>query len=128
MRTTLKKRVSSRIFQLRKTLHVDTQRTRKKLIIRLEEVFDLASNYARGRITRVIDDNGKERPLTIAEKQFWARIAGYTAQIINSVANGIDEWQIDSDLNKLEAMLNKTAAAGTAQTFDGQPPGKSEGT
>jgi len=128
MRTTLKKRVSRRISQLRKTLHVDTQRTRRKLIARLEEVFELASDYARGKIERVIDEDGKERPLTIAEKQFWAKIAAYTAQIINNLAKGIDERQIDLDLNKLEAMLNKTTAAVKAQAVDREPPGKSEGT
>ena len=77
-----------------------------------------------GSLTRM----GRNRPLTMSERQFWARIAAYTAQIINSIANGIDERQIDSDLNKLEAMLNKTAAAVKAQAVDGEPPGKSEGT
>jgi hypothetical protein len=97
------------------------------LIARLEEVFELASDYARGKIERVIDEDGKERPLTIAEKQFWAKIAAYTAQIINNLAKGIDERQIDLDLNKLEAMLNKTTAEVKAQAIDGESPGKPEG-
>jgi hypothetical protein len=122
-----KKRVSFRINQLRKTLHVDTQRTRSKLITNLEEIFEIATNYARGRIKRVTDENGKERQLTIVERQFWARIAAFTAQTINSIAKGIDERQIDLDLNKLEAMLNKTAAADKAEAVDREPPGKSEG-
>jgi hypothetical protein len=123
-----KKRVSFRISQLRRTLHVDTQRTRKKLIARLEEIFQIASDYAGGKIERVLDKNGKERQLTIPEKQFWAKIAAYTAQTINSIAKGIDERQIDLDLNKLEAMLNKTTAEVKAQAVDREPPGKSEGT
>jgi len=63
----------------------------------------------------------------MSEKQFWARIAGFTAQTVNSIAKGIDERQIDSDLSKLEAMLNKTAAAIKTQAVDGESPGKSEG-
>jgi hypothetical protein len=123
MKITSKKRVSLRIKQLRKTLYVDTQHTRRKLIKRLEEVFKIASDYARGKIRRVIGDDGEERPLTVVERQFWARIAAYTAQIINNVAKGIDERQIDEDLDKLEAMLNKTKAAGSAPAVTGQKSG-----
>ncbi len=99
---------------MRRILHVDTQRTRQRLIIQLEDLFDIASNYARGKIQRVVDETGKQRPLTIAERQHYARIAAYTAQIINSMVKGIDERQIDHDLDKLEAMLNKTKSAVTA--------------
>jgi hypothetical protein len=110
VRTTLKKRVSRQIGQLRRALHVDTQHTRKKLVRRLEEVFETASDYARGKIKRVTDEDGKERPLTIVERQFWARIAAYTAQIINNVAKGIDERKIDHDLDNLARMLNEGKA------------------
>jgi hypothetical protein len=41
------------------------------------------------------------------ERQHWARIAAYTAQIINNIAKEIDERQINLDLDKLEAMLIK---------------------
>ena len=58
----------------------------------------------------MVDENGVERLLTISEKQFWARIAAYSAQIINSIAKGLDERQIDKDLNAIENMLNKTAS------------------
>ena len=122
-----KLRISQRVSKTRRILIIDTQRTRKKLIIQLEEVFQIASNYARGKINSVTGEDGKPRPLTMAEKQFWARIAAFTAQTVNSIAKGIDERQIDSDLNKLEAMLNKTAAAIKTQAVNGESPGKSEG-
>jgi len=122
-------RVSLRLSRMRRILHVDTQRTRQKLIVRLEEIFEIASDYARGRVKRVVDESGVERQLTIAERQFWARIATYSAQIINSIAKGIDERQIDQDLDKLEAMLNKTAAAVTVTAVAGsESPRQSEGT
>ncbi len=100
-----------RVGQMRRTFHVDTQHTRRKLMIQLEELFEIASNYARGKVKYVVDEEGKQRPLTIAERQFYARIAAYTAQIINCIAKGLDERQIDRDLDALEAMLRKTAAA-----------------
>jgi len=109
-RSSSKKRVSLRLLQLRKVLHVDTQKTRQKLIRRLEEIFKIASNYARGQVHRVVGEDGKERELTIIERQYWARIAAYTAQIINTVAKGIDERQIDKDLDQLETMLNERKA------------------
>jgi hypothetical protein len=105
-----RKRVSLRLTQMRRILHVDTQRTRAKLILQLEEVFQIASDYARGRIVKVVGEDGKERPLTIVERQWWARIAAYTAEIINNLAKGFDERQIDFKLDKLEAMLNKKQA------------------
>jgi hypothetical protein len=94
---------------MRRTFQVNTQSTRKKLLIQLEELFDIAINYARGKIERITDEQGKERPLTIAERQYYTRIATYIAQIINNVAKGIDEREIDNDLDQLEAMLKKTA-------------------
>ena len=112
MKTTSKMRVSIRISKARRILSVDTERTRRKLIVQLEEIFHIASDYARGKIDRVTLDDGKKRPLTIVERQHWARIAAYTVQMINNITKGIDERQINLDLDKLEAMLNKTAAAG----------------
>ena len=117
-----------RLIKMRRILHIDTQHTRRRFITHLEELFEIASNYARGKIRASTDETGRTAPLTIAERQFYARIAAYTAQIINSIAKGIDERQIDSDLDKLEAMLNKTAATVKATAVDGEPPGKSEGT
>jgi hypothetical protein len=114
---------------MRRILHVDTQHTRKKLLLQLEDLFDIASNYARGKVQRIVDETGKQRPLTIAERQHYARVAAYTAQIVNSIAKGIDERQIDQDLDKLEAMLNKTTSAVKATAVVGsEPPRKSEGT
>jgi hypothetical protein len=123
-------RIGLRLDKMRRILHIDTQRLRGRIIMQLEEVFYIASGYARGKISKIVDKDGKERPLTVAERQLWARIAAYTAQIINSIANGLDERQIDKDLDKLEEMLNKTAAAVKNQTSSGgmEPPRKSEGT
>jgi hypothetical protein len=95
---------------MRRTFHVDTQHTRRRLLIQLEQLFQISSNYARGATKYVTDQNGKQRPLTITERQTYTRIATYTAQIINSIAKGLDERQIDKDLDQLEAMLKKTTS------------------
>jgi hypothetical protein len=116
-RFSLKKRVSLRLVRLRKVLHVDTQGTREKLIRRLEEIFRIASEYARAG-KWVVDEDGKERPLTIVERQFWARIAAHAAQIRGNVAKGIDERQIDKNLDELEAMLSERKAEIRALTND----------
>ena len=108
-RLSLDRRVNLRVNKMRRIFHVDTQNTRRKLIVHLEELFEISSNYARGKFDHIRDETGKERLLTIAERQNYTKIATYTAQIINSVAKGLDERQIDKDLDTLEAMLKKTA-------------------
>jgi len=119
-------RIGLRLDKMRRILYIDTQRLRGRIIVQLEEFFYIASGYARGKISKTVDKDGKERPLTIAERQLWARIAAYTAQIINSIANGLDERQIDKDLDKLEEMLNKTSAAAKTQGIGGEPKRPSE--
>jgi DNA-binding MarR family transcriptional regulator len=126
-RLSLDKRVKTRIGKARRTLKIDTQHTRRHLLEQLEKLFDLASDYARGEIKRVTDGDGKERSLTPKERQLYSRIAAYTAQVINSIVKGIDERQIDADLDKLEEMLHKTSATIPVQPPDegGEQPGQS---
>jgi hypothetical protein len=120
-------RVSRRVSELRRTVIVDTRRLREKTIRRLKEIFRIASDYARGRVDRVTDDDGRMRLLTIPERQFWARIAAYTAQIINTIAKGIDEREIDEELDELEAMLNKRKTENKAEADKGEAAGKLSG-
>ncbi len=103
------------MISLRRTFDVDTQRVRRKTIKSLEDIFKIVSDYARGKVARVIDDGGKERPLTIPERQFWARIAAYTALIINNVAKGIDERRIDMDLDELARLIHENKAKSEAE-------------
>jgi len=131
-RLTLKMRVSLRVAQIRRTVDLDTQRLRRKTIRMLEDLFKIASDYARGKVDRVTDDNGKARELTIPERQFWARIAAYTAQIINTIAKGIDERQIDLDLDALAKMIHEAkskteVSANSERTPTEKPPGNTDG-
>jgi hypothetical protein len=126
-RLTVKMRVSRRVSELRRTVIVDTRRLREKTIRRLKEIFRIASDYARGRVDRVTDDDGRMRLLTIPERQFWARIAAYTVQIINTIAKGINEREIDEELDELEAMLNKRKTENKAEADKGEAAGKLSG-
>jgi hypothetical protein len=87
----------------------DTDRLRRKTIASLEQLFDVASDFAKGRIKWQTQD-GKASLVTIKQRQMWARIAAYVAQIMNTIANGIDERQIDKDLALLERLVSETTA------------------
>ena len=129
-RLNLEKRISKSIGKARRAFHIDTQSTRGHLIRELEELFQIASDYACGKVKKIAIENEEERPLTVAERHFYAKIATFAAQTINSLAKGIDERQIDEDLDKLEEMLNKKSATVKVPSSngDGEPPRKSEGT
>jgi hypothetical protein len=68
-RLSVYKTVSLSVNKIKEILRTDLQRTRRKVICHLEEIFYIASDYARGRIYRVAIANGKVRPLTIAERR-----------------------------------------------------------
>ena len=121
-KTARKTQVARRIFQLRKTFEVNTQQLRTKAIKRLEELFVLASDFARGTYKFQYSE-GKREVLTVKQRQMWARIAAYIAQIMNTIANGIDERQIDKDLALLERLVNEATAKNSgsqSRSEDGQ--------
>lgn len=83
---------SVRLRKIRIMMKVDTQKIRRRLIIRLQEIFDLASEEMKGS-----DESSSE----------WARVAAYTAQVIEGISRGYDERQTAIDLDRLEAMLKE---------------------
>jgi len=108
-RISRKTQVARRFSQLRKTFQVDTQRLRVKAVKGLEELFDLASAFAKDTY-KFQYAQGKREPITMKQRQMWARIAAYSAQIMNTIANGIDDRQIDKDLALLEKLVNEATA------------------
>ena len=120
-RTSRKTQVARRFFQLRRTFNLDTQRLRNKAVRGLEDLFDMASAFAKGTYKFQYAD-GKREPITMKQRQIWARIATYAAQVMNTIAQGIDERQIDKDLAKLEMLVNEA----TAKNIVAQP-GKGDG-
>jgi hypothetical protein len=129
-RLSLENRIINRIGKTRRTFQVDTNNTRAHLVKQLEELFQIASDYASGKNDSVVIENKKTRLLTISERQLYTRLATYAAQSINNIAKGIDERQIDEDLKKLEEILNKKPATNevSSSNGDGESPRKPEGT
>lgn len=67
--------VARRFLQLRRAESVGTDRLRLKTIRGLEQLFDVANDYARGRVKWQTED-GKAVAVTLKQRQMWARIAG----------------------------------------------------
>ena len=98
-----------RIAELKRTVKVDTQEIRSKSIRSLELLFDLAVAFAKGEI-KTQKEEGKRVKVTLKQRQMWARIAAYIAQIMNSIASGFDEKEIDVQLDELERLVNEAKA------------------
>lgn len=108
-RTSILEMISWRVLKAEETLHVDTQKLRRKLMDWLEEIFDLACRIAKGEIQTL-----EGKPLTLKARKDWARIAGFTAQVIQSIAKGFDEKEIDDQLKELRRLIDEAKAkAGT---------------
>lgn len=101
-----------RVSKLKKTVKIDTQRMRGKTLHRLEELFDLALSLAKGEVKTQTDKEGKTEKVTLKQRQMWARVCAYIAQIMNSIASGFDEKQIDTQLDELERLVNEAKAKG----------------
>jgi len=113
MKKSRKNMIYHRFIKLRKRVKVNTQRIRKSLLDNLEEIFNLAASLARGKIkTQIID--GKQVKVTLRERRAWAKVAAYTAQVMNSIAEGFDERQIDFQMDELEKLIREAKAKGKA--------------
>lgn len=108
-RVAVKVLVARRIFQLRRRIKVNTQHMRLKTIGQLEQLFDMASCFAKGeqRWQRV---NGKKEPVAMKQRQMWTRVAAYIAQVMTTVTERFDECDIDKELAELERLVNEASA------------------
>ncbi len=79
--------VSLRLMQL-KSLIIDTQQLRQRLIKNLQELFETVSKWA------------KEDPEAM-------KIAGYMAQVLNNLAKSYEERQFNDDLKELERLIQQ---------------------
>ena len=93
-----------RIAKLKENVKINTQKIRENLLSNLTSIFESAVKFAKGKTTI----NGHE--LMLKEREKWVRVAAYTAQVINSVASGFDERQIDVQLDELEGLVNEAKA------------------
>jgi hypothetical protein len=104
--------------RLRRTISLDTQSLREQMISELKAIFEKASGIARGKVkTRIVD--GKPVRYTLRQRERWARVAGYMAQIIDSLARNFDEHDIDLMLAEAERLINE---AGQMEENQGVKP------
>ncbi len=85
----------------RDTFKKDMQTMRLKLLCDLQDVFNMAKDYAKA----------KTEDMTPKQRQIWIRIMAYTGQVINSISKSFDEAQITKDLERLEKMINEAVAS-----------------
>jgi hypothetical protein len=95
------------LVKIRKITFVDTQAIRTKLLRQLEGLFDLAIAISKGKVRHLSDEDGNEYKITLRVREKWARIAAYTGQVMGGLALGYDEKQLQTDLKKLEQMVNE---------------------
>jgi hypothetical protein len=81
------------------------KKIREKLVENLQTTFYDAAKMAKGEVTL------HDEELTLKERHAWARVAAYTAQVIESVAKGFDEQKINYDLEKLERLIARGLSA-----------------
>lgn len=108
-RRSLRQVIQKRIIKLKASVKIDTQRIRSKTLTTLEGLFDLAVLIAKGKI-KFQTENGKAVRISLKQRQMWARIAAYIAQIMNGIAQGFDEKQIDLQLTELERLVGEAEA------------------
>jgi len=79
---------------------LETQALRLKIISELEEIFTYAKQMLRA-----------------TQEEAWARVAAYTGQVINSLANSYDEVRFNEQMKELERLIEKAKKrAGASQT------------
>jgi len=100
----------------RRIFKVDTQRLREKLLSQLQELFDMACGQA------------KNKNLDLMQREKYARVAAYTAQVIEGVAKGFDERQINKQLDELEELVSEARAKTKAGKAQGEVAGKGAAT
>jgi len=115
--------IARRLANLRQRMKIDTQEIRSRTLADLKILFDLAVSLAKGEV-KTQTENGRTVKVTLKQRQIWARVAAYVAQIINSIAEGFDEREVDIQLDELERLVNEAKAkteAQEAQRGDAQP-------
>jgi len=103
--------LSKRIGEIHEKVKVDTQKLREKLLRELEQIFNEAVKMARGEVTV------ESKELTVKQRQMWARVSAYTAQVMQSIAKGFDEHEVDEQLKELRRLVDEAKAkAGNGYT------------
>ncbi|MEM1581904.1 MAG: hypothetical protein QXK89_05270 [Candidatus Bathyarchaeia archaeon] len=98
--------VHQRVNKARREVEACASRFRRKVFKSLEDIFVTAGMMAKGEIKhqRV---NGKMVKVSLAERQIWLRIAEQAAEAMRSLADNVDEKEIQTRLNIIEMLLKE---------------------
>ena len=118
LRKTVNERTRLHLAKMENILLVSTQSIRARLLNQLKGVFDLAISIAKGKVKRLRDDDGNEYGVTLKIREKWARIAAYAVQVMNSLTLAFDEKQFQTDLKKLEDMVEEVSRCKEAGKAD----------
>ena len=83
-----------------KWYHFPTQVIRKDIVRGLGELYDRALSFA------------KDESLALREREKWARLAAYIAQVINTIIDSYDTIQIEKTLDELKQFVKTTLEEG----------------
>ena len=97
--------ISEKLNKIMLISSLKTQELRVRLINELEKLFIIARRMAESAENR--DD--------------WVRIAGYIAQVINSLANSYDETRFNENMKRLEEMIRRAKEKLAGQAGAGTP-------
>jgi len=95
-----------RVEKMRREVEVTTDKLRDRMIVNLQEIFDAASEIARGEVKHQRIGRRMVK-VTLKEKRRWLLVAACAAQTIKKIASNLDEKEIHAQLNKLEKLTKE---------------------
>jgi hypothetical protein len=126
MKIPVKVNIERHLLMAKQVYKIETQTLRGHLINNLISVFKMASAIATGKFeTHYVE--GKKVRYTLKQREKWARVAGYTAQIIHAIAKNFDEHEVDLMLAEAERLIREAKQVAENQGV-GQETSAGEGT
>jgi hypothetical protein len=91
---------------VKRAYKIKNQGLREDMIIELTGIFKMANAIAKGKVkTQTVD--GKPVRYTMKQREKWARVAVYTAQIIDSILKNIDGREVGLMLSQAERLIRE---------------------
>ncbi len=91
--------IERRICHLQKTSKVDTQSLRDKWISELDDLFDIATSIAKGKVLQQ-QVGDKLQSITPKERQMWAQVSANIGMVMGNLAKGFDDTKFNEDLDE----------------------------
>jgi len=113
--------VKRRLADIRETAKLETQFYRRKLVLRLHSIFNLATSIAIGE-TKQLRVGGKFECISAKERQMWAHVAAHVAEVIGKLSSSYDEKDFKEDLIELERQIDEIRQAQLRRNKEGDHP------